>query len=103
MTPPALLPLAAAVAVAGAGPVAVPPPTTTYLHASRHSAAIVPSKAQPAKPGASATRGSGAGTAGLVPGNAAVAINGAGHPIRDSGRATGRPRAGSARIRAPPR
>jgi hypothetical protein len=110
MTPPALVPFAAATAVLVTGTGAVsaapaagallPPRSAMHLPAS-HAPAAMPT-ALPAEPGAPAARGSGAVPAGLAASSVAAATSGAGHPVRDSGRAAGRPRAGSARIRAPP-
>jgi hypothetical protein len=111
MTPPAFVPFAAVTAalVAGSGAVSAAPasgqrpqsPIATHP-VSHPRLAIAPPKVLPAEPGGSATRGHGAGTTGLAASSVAAATSGAGRPVRDFGRVTGRPRAGSARIRAPP-
>jgi hypothetical protein len=111
MTPPALAPFAAAtvVLVAGMGAVSAAPaagkppqsPIATRPFASHPRLAIAP-KVLAAEPGAPAARGPGAGTTGLAVSSVAAATNGVGRSVRDFGRPTGRPRAGSARIRAPP-
>jgi hypothetical protein len=112
MTSPAFAPFAAvtAVLVAGSGAVSAapasgkPPQSPIAAHVVSHPrSAILPSTVLPAEPGASAARGHGAGTTVLAASSVAGAASGVGRPVRDSGRVTGRPRAGSARIRAPPR
>src|SRR4051812_14059024 len=110
MAAPALAPLATltVVLVAGVGAVSAAPaagkpshsPTATRA-VSHPRLAIVP-KVLRAEPGASVTRGPGAGTTRLAAGGVGAARSRVGRSVRDFGRVTGRPRAGSARIRAPP-
>jgi hypothetical protein len=69
---------------------------------SHPRSAIAAPKVLPAEPGASVARGLGAGPTELAASSAAAAASGVGPSVRDLGRVTGRPRAGSARIRAPP-
>jgi hypothetical protein len=113
MTPPALAPFAAvtAVLVGGPGGVLAAPatgrsaqsPIATHLLVSHPRSAIAPPEVRPAEPGASAARGPGAGQTGLAASSAAAVTGGAGYAVHDYGRASAGPRAGSARIRAPPR
>jgi hypothetical protein len=113
MTPPVLAPFAAVTAVLAATPGAVfaartagtPPqsPIATHPLVSHPRSAIAAPSVQPAEPGASAARGPGAGQTGLVASSVATATSGARYAVRDSRRVAARPRAGSARIRAPPR
>ena len=112
MPPPALAPFAAAAAVLVGGPGGVfaapaagrsaQSPIATHLLVSHPRSAIALPTVQPAEPGASAARGSGAGQTGLAASSVAAATSGAGYAVHDHGRAPARPRAGSARIRAPP-
>jgi hypothetical protein len=112
MTTPAFVPFAAVTAalVAGSGAVSAAPASgqrpqsPIAAHPVSHPRlAIVPPKVLAAGPGASVARGPGAGTTGLAASSvAAAATSGVGRSVRDFGRVTGRPPAGSARIRAPP-
>jgi hypothetical protein len=113
MPPPALVPFAAVAAalVGGPGAVFAAPaggrtarsPIATHLLVSHPRSAIAPHTVQPAESGASAARGPGAGQTGLAASSAAAVTGGAGYAVHDYGRASAGPRAGSARIRAPPR
>ena len=113
VTLPALSPVVAATAVvaAGAGGLSVapasgarlPPPRATHPPASHPLPAVLPAAALPAEPGANAAREHGAGPAALAASSVAGATSGAERSVGGAGRASGRSRAGSVRIRAPPR
>jgi hypothetical protein len=113
MTRPALRPLTAATAALVAGAAGAVPATAAGIPSAPlrvvHSTApllhpvLISPATMPAQVGATATRGPGAGQAGLAAGNVAVAGDGSSAPAQSGvDRAAGRPRVGVVRARGPP-